>query len=52
MGPKKMLFTGQNSMRPKNYVLVMGEYWRLLAKMSEPSVLGGQGWAIQKQLNR
>jgi len=30
---------------------IMMHHWRLLANMSEPSMRGSQGWAVQKQLN-
>jgi len=36
---------------PKKHVLVVGAYWCLLVNTIQVSVHGGQGWAVQKQLN-
>jgi len=51
-GRDEMPFVGQTRVHPKNHVLVVGAHWRILANTSELSVRNGQGWAVQKQLNR
>jgi len=42
-----MMFAGRQTC-----VLVAGLYWRILANMVETNRARGQGWAVQKQLNR